>query len=65
MPTALRNTPVRELQLPREEDYDVGVSDPESPELTVVGAPIGAVIGTPPSAPPDTEDRSLDFGPEG
>ncbi len=65
MPTALRNTPVREFQLPREEDYDVGVSDPESPELTVVGAPIGAVIGTPPSAPPDTEDRSLDFGPEG
>ena len=65
MPTALRNTPVRPLELPSEEDYDVGVADPESPELTAVGAPIGAVIGAPPTAPPDTEDRSLDFGPEG
>ncbi|MBL8548039.1 MAG: PBP1A family penicillin-binding protein [Hyphomonadaceae bacterium] len=65
MPTALRNTPTRELELPREEDYDTGVSDPEAPEITAVGAPIGAVIGVPPVTPPDTEDRSLDFGPEG
>ncbi|MEQ1819808.1 MAG: PBP1A family penicillin-binding protein [Terricaulis sp.] len=65
MPTALRNTPVRALELPSEEDYDVGVTDPESPELTAVGAPIGAVIGAPTVTPPDTEDRSLDFGPEG
>ncbi|ANP44701.1 transglycosylase domain-containing protein [Candidatus Viadribacter manganicus] len=65
MPTALRNTPVRALELPREEDYDTGVTDPESPELTAVGAPIGAVIGAPQPAPPDNEDRSLDFGPEG
>ena len=35
-------------------------------ELTAVGAPIGAVIGAkPPAAPPDDQDRSLDFGPEG
>ena len=65
MPTALRNTPVRPLQLPRDEDYDIGVPDPETPELTAVGAPIGAVIGAPPAPPPDSEDRSLDFGPEG
>jgi penicillin-binding protein 1A len=65
MPTALRNTPIRELQMPREEDYDTGVPDPEAPELTAVGAPIGAVIGAPSAAPPDEQDRSLDFGPEG
>lgn len=65
MPTALRNTPIRELQMPSAEDYDAGVSDPETPELTAVGAPIGAVIGPPPAPPPDDQDRSLDFGPEG
>ena len=65
MPTALRNTPARDLNLPREEDYDTGVADPESPELTAVGAPIGAIVGTPQTAPPDDQDRSLDFGPEG
>jgi penicillin-binding protein 1A len=65
MPTAVRNTPVRELEMPRQEDYDVGLPDPESPELTAVGAPIGAVIGGPQTPPPDDEDRSLDFGPEG
>lgn len=65
MPTALRNTPARDLQMPREEDYDVGLPDPESPELTTVGAPIGAVLGAPQTTPPDDQDRSLDFGPEG
>jgi penicillin-binding protein 1A len=66
MPTAVRNTPVRELQLPRQEDYDdTGLPNPEAPELTAVGAPIGAVIGGPQTPPPDDEDRSLDFGPEG
>jgi penicillin-binding protein 1A len=65
MPTALRNTPIRPMQLPRDEDYNVGVPSPETPELTAVGAPIGAVIGAPPAPPPDSEDRSLDFGPEG
>ncbi|MGD9965103.1 MAG: PBP1A family penicillin-binding protein [Hyphomonadaceae bacterium] len=65
MPTALRNTPIRELQMPRQDDYDVGLPDPETPELTSVGAPIGAIIGGPQAPPPDTQDRSLDFGPEG
>jgi penicillin-binding protein 1A len=65
MPTAVRNTPVRELQMPSQEDYDVGLPNPETPELTAVGAPIGAVIGGPQTAPPDDQDRSLDFGPEG
>jgi len=65
-PVALRNTPSRDLQMPRDEDYDVGVADPNAPELTAVGAPVGAVIGGPPAiAPPDEQDRSLDFGPEG
>jgi penicillin-binding protein 1A len=66
-PTVLRNTQSRQLQMPRDSDYDVGVSDPNaSPELTAVGAPVGAVIGGPPAvAPPDEQDRSLDFGPEG
>ena len=63
--TALRNTPIRDLQMPRPEDYDAGLPDPEAPELTAVGAPIGAVIGAPSAAPPDEQDRSLDFGPEG
>jgi hypothetical protein len=62
----LRNTPSRELQMPRDSDYDVGLPNPESPELTAIGAPVGAVIGGPPVvAPPDDQDRSLDFGPEG
>ncbi len=65
-PVALRNTPSRELQMPRDSDYDVGLPNPESPELTAIGAPVGAVIGGPPVvAPPDDQDRSLDFGPEG
>jgi anti-anti-sigma factor len=65
MPTALRNTPARELQMPRPEDYDTGLPNPDAPELTVVGAPFGAVIGAPTPPPPDNQDRSLDFGPEG
>ncbi len=65
-PVALRNTSSRELQMPRDSDYDVGLPNPISPELTAVGAPVGAVIGGPPAvAPPDEQDRSLDFGPEG
>jgi penicillin-binding protein 1A len=65
MPTALRNTPAREMQMPLPEDYDTGTPNPTAPELTAVGAPIGAVIGATPPAPPDDQDRSLDFGPEG
>jgi len=65
MPVALRDTTPRPLEMPRDEDYDTGVEDPEKPTLTAVGAPIGAIVGPPPIAPPDNEDRSLDFGPEG
>jgi penicillin-binding protein 1A len=63
MPTVLRNTPSRDMQLPRPEDYDVGEPDPEGSTLTAIGAPIG-VPGTQPAVT-DTQDRSLDFGPEG
>ncbi len=63
MPTALRNVPIRELQMPGPDDYEVGRPDPISPTLTAVGAPLG---NAPPTAGPnDAEDRSLDFGPEG
>jgi penicillin-binding protein 1A len=65
MPVALRDLPPRPLELPSEEDYDVGVPDPEIPTITAIGAPVGAVIGAPSAAPPDNQDRSLDFGPEG
>jgi penicillin-binding protein 1A len=66
MPVALRNTPPRPLEMPRDEDYDLGAPNPVAPEITVVGAPIGAVLGAPATpAPIDEEDRSLDFGPEG
>jgi penicillin-binding protein 1A len=65
MPTVLRNTPPRQLEMPRDEDYDLGAPDPSTPTLTAVGAPVGAVLGTPGAPPPDNEDRSLDFGPEG
>lgn len=63
MPTALRNVPIRALQMPGPDDYEVGRPDPISPTLTAVGAPLGSA---PPTAgPSDAEDRSLDFGPEG
>jgi penicillin-binding protein 1A len=65
MPTVLRNTPSRELELPGPEDYDLGLIAAPLPELTVVGAPIGAASAPPSAAPPDDQDRSLDFGPEG
>ncbi|MBX9747718.1 MAG: hypothetical protein K2X34_12500, partial [Hyphomonadaceae bacterium] len=65
-PVALRNTPSRPLEMPSDEDYNAGLPPPESPELTAVGgAPVGATLGAPIEAPPDTQDRSLDFGPEG
>ncbi|QGZ95386.1 transglycosylase domain-containing protein [Terricaulis silvestris] len=66
MPVALRNTPSRPLEMPGEGDYDLGIAAVEMPELTAVGAPIGATIGAEAApAPPDDQDRSLDFGPEG
>jgi penicillin-binding protein 1A len=64
-PTAARNTPVRPLEMPTEEDYSAGLPEPEIPTLTAVGAPIGASIGPPVETPPDNQDRSLDFGPDG
>jgi penicillin-binding protein 1A len=65
MPTALRNVPVRPLEMPTDDDFNEGLPPLEAPTLTAVGAPIGATIGTPAASPPDSEDRSLDFGPEG
>jgi penicillin-binding protein 1A len=64
---ALENVPVRALEMPGEDDYDLGVADPNAiSSITAVGAPIGAVIGAPDGPRPvDNEDRSLDFGPEG
>jgi penicillin-binding protein 1A len=64
MQVALQNVPAREMQMPRPEDYDVGVPLQQPPTMTAIGAPIG-VMETPALAPPDSEDRSLDFGPEG
>lgn len=69
MPVALRDLTPRPLDLPTEEDFDLGIPLIEDrPTLTAagVGAPIGAVVGAPPTPPPpDDQDRSLDFGPEG
>ena len=66
MPVALQNTPAQDLEMPTDEDYDIGLPDPNRPTLTAVGAPIGATLGAPATpAPIDNEDRSLDFGPEG
>ncbi|HYD88447.1 MAG TPA: PBP1A family penicillin-binding protein [Vitreimonas sp.] len=66
MPVALRDTPVRPLEMPTDEDLAVvSVPDPTAPTMTAVGAPIGVNIGTGVPLPPDDQDRSLDFGPEG
>ncbi len=65
MQVALRNVPVRPLELPGPDDYALGPSAPEqSVAPVIVGAPIGGAMA--PAAPPDPNvDRSLDFGPEG
>ncbi len=65
MGVALRNVPVRAMEMPRPEDYAPGARAPRAQSYTVVGAPLGAVLGAPTAAPPDDQDRSLDFGPEG
>ncbi|MBL8531583.1 MAG: PBP1A family penicillin-binding protein [Hyphomonadaceae bacterium] len=67
MPTALQNLPNRALSLPTDEDFSTGAPDPNAAYSAVAaGAPIGAVIGAPSAPPPpDDQDRSLDFGPEG
>jgi penicillin-binding protein 1A len=67
MPTTLRNTDPRPLQMPRDDDFDV-IAPPDPTRMapvTIVGAPLGALPGTTAEAPPDDHDRSLDFGPEG
>ena len=64
MQVALQNVPARELQMPRPEDYDVGLPLPQMPTMTAIGAPIG-IVETPALPPSDGQDRSLDFGPEG
>lgn len=64
-PTAVRNVPARALEMPTGEDYSAGLPEPEIPTITAVGAPIGAGVGPPGETPPDDQDRSLDFGPEG
>ncbi len=64
MPVALRNTPSRPLEMPTDEDFSLGVAQVTPPELSAVGAPIGAAL-TPLAPPADDKDRSLDFGPEG
>jgi penicillin-binding protein 1A len=68
MEVALRSVPARNLDMPRDEDMGSGVEDPSvAGPVAVVGAPIGATIGAPTEAPPppDGQDHSLDFGPEG
>ena len=63
---ALTSVPVRPLDMPTEEDFiSTEPVDPDAATVSVVGAPVGATIGQPQEAPPDTEDRSLDFGPQG
>ncbi|HVY86647.1 MAG TPA: PBP1A family penicillin-binding protein [Caulobacterales bacterium] len=64
MTVALRDVPVRPLQMPTPEEFNVAGSEkPQSGTIAVVGAPLGAPTETPP--PASNEDHSLDFGPEG
>lgn len=65
MPIVLRDTPIRDMEMPRDSDYDEGVPDPSMEALTAEGVPIGAIVGPVAAPPEDNEDRSLDFGPEG
>lgn len=63
---ALRSVPARPLEMPTPDDYhDTGLPAPDLPAISVVGAPIGVAVGPSPETPPDDQDRSLDFGPEG
>ena len=66
MTAALTNVPERDLDFPTQEDMNAGVEAPKPEgDLAAAGAPIGATIGQTPVTPPDDQDRSLDFGPEG
>lgn len=63
---ALTSVPARPLDMPTEEDFISTVPEnPDAATVSVVGAPVGATIGQPQETPPDTQDRSLDFGPQG
>jgi len=65
MIAALRAETKRALQMPSSDDFSLGPPPPASEaETTIVGAPLGAIAVNAPK-PPDTQDRSLDFGPEG
>ncbi len=65
MTVALRSVPVRELQMPTSEDLQAGpaIAAVDGP-YSAIGAPLGAPDASAPT-PPDSVDRSLDFGPEG
>ncbi|MGE3143004.1 MAG: transglycosylase domain-containing protein, partial [Hyphomonadaceae bacterium] len=68
MQVALRNVPVRPLEMPGPDDYALGpVAASESTGPTaIVGAPIGAALSNSPPPPRDPNvDHSMDFGPEG
>ena len=67
MAVALRNVPIRDLELPDPEDVEAAalLADKAAPgTVLAVGAPLSAAAAAPPP-PPDDKDRSLDFGPEG
>ncbi|MES1197578.1 MAG: PBP1A family penicillin-binding protein [Pseudomonadota bacterium] len=65
MTVALRDVPVRPLEMPTAEEFNVaGGEKPQAGAIAVSGAPLGAPSETPPPAA-DDRDHSLDFGPEG
>ena len=61
----MQSVPVRPLQMPGADDLNVVGSEAPAEGTTAQGAPIGAAIGGNQERPPDDQDRSLDFGPEG
>jgi penicillin-binding protein 1A len=65
MTVALHSVPIRPLQMPGPDDYNVAPPQDPNAAYSAVGAPIGVAIGEPAAPPPDDQDRSLDFGPEG
>ncbi|HWA01143.1 MAG TPA: PBP1A family penicillin-binding protein [Caulobacterales bacterium] len=64
MTVALRDVPMRPLQMPTPEEFNaIGGVKPQPGTIAVIGAPLGAPTETPP--PASDADHSLDFGPEG
>jgi penicillin-binding protein 1A len=64
MTVALRAVPTRELVMPTPEEMTPELNADSAAATSVFGAPLGAPpVGETP--PPDDQDRSLDFGPEG